>query len=354
MSNENKTSSSDDLFLIIIVIMALLFAIWYFVGNEIKYLYLYYKIITIKLISIVYSTDEINKLISFIEKTPIQEITLKDLGQIGNYVNSFFTIPLVAFISYRTYNIYNNLKIHKFSHKHSMKSLAIQEVKNWKYIAPVINRDLVKEPLYKGRFAMAKKPSQYAIENNLLSVPNNLKTLDKDKAIICFQKQLGKPISSYEQMKPQEKAIFLILVAVLVEDNKSAMDCINNLAEQSSKLNRKTMPSFQSTKQFEKYLSSEKVKQIINSHSFAYTMIIDLYIQVKKLGVLPSSYFVWLKPRDRKLWYVLNCVGRKVSFVEVAGIFSHYKTEEKLNQALIEPYVKPAVDGLEIALAEVK
>jgi hypothetical protein len=68
-----------------------------------------------------------------------------------------------------------------------MKSLAIQEVKNWKYIAPVINRDLVKEPLYKGRFAMAQKPSQFAIENNLLSVPNNLKTLDKDKAIICFK-----------------------------------------------------------------------------------------------------------------------------------------------------------------------
>jgi hypothetical protein len=68
MINENKTSSSDDLFLIIIVIMALLFAIWYFVGNEIKYIYLYYKIITIKLISILYSTDEMSKLILSLKK----------------------------------------------------------------------------------------------------------------------------------------------------------------------------------------------------------------------------------------------------------------------------------------------
>ena len=71
-------------------------------------------------------------------------------------------------------------------------------------------------------------------------------------------------------------------------------------------------------------------------------------------GVFPPSYFIWLKPRDRTLWYALNCVGRQVAFVEVAGIFGHWKAEQIAAHKIDTPYVAKAVDGLERALSEVK
>ncbi len=351
--NNNK-SSADEFTYIGLVLIIIFAAIWYFVGNEIKYFYLYYKLVLIKLVSLFYINDDIVNIIQFIEKTPISEITLNDLSNVGNFVNSFINIPAIALLFYLAYT--TNKNIIKLNQVHSMQSLAKSEVNNWPYIAPVINRDIAKQPLFTGKFAMAKKPYDYAVKHKILKDIKDLSSLDKSVAEKVFASQLGKPISSFEEMKPQEKAIFLILASFYCDDDLNkplTYKHINNLAFQASKISTKRMPDFTDLKELEKYLNNPYIKDVIKTHSYAYTMIIELYTSAKSRGVLPSSYFVWLKPRDRKLWYVLNCVGRKVSFVEVSGIFSHYKLEMTLNKSLPVPFVKTAIKGLEIALTEI-
>lgn len=70
-------------------------------------------------------------------------------------------------------------------------------------------------------------------------------------------------------------------------------------------------------------------------------------------GVLPSCDFLWVKPLDRRLWYVINNVGRQTPAVEVGGIFSHWNTETALKRPLSVPLVIDAVNALEVALSEI-
>ena len=55
----------------------------------------------------------------------------------------------------------------------------------------------------------------------------------------------------------------------------------------------------------------------------------------------------WLKEFDRALWYALQNDGRKMMFVEGAGISAHYMAEREALRAIAEPQVAGAVEGLE-------
>lgn len=70
-------------------------------------------------------------------------------------------------------------------------------------------------------------------------------------------------------------------------------------------------------------------------------------------GVLATAEFIWLKAVDRRLWYMLNSVGRKTAFPEVAGPFAHWKIEKRLRRPLKVPMVDTAVDAMEEAISEI-
>ena len=47
-------------------------------------------------------------------------------------------------------------------------------------------------------------------------------------------------------------------------------------------------------------------------------------------GVLASAEFLWLKPVDRQLWFMLNSIGRRTPFVEVSAPYAHWLVERRL------------------------
>ena len=71
-------------------------------------------------------------------------------------------------------------------------------------------------------------------------------------------------------------------------------------------------------------------------------------------GVVPSSEFLWLKPLDRRLWYMLNSVGRQTPFAEVGGPFAHWLAEKSMGRRLIAPMIDEAIKALEIAVKEIQ
>lgn len=70
-------------------------------------------------------------------------------------------------------------------------------------------------------------------------------------------------------------------------------------------------------------------------------------------GVQASSDFLWLKPIDRRMWYVLNTVGRQTPFVEAAGVFAHWRAEKEMGKRIVVPMVEEATNALELALKEI-
>lgn len=98
-----------------------------------------------------------------------------------------------------------------------------------------------------------------------------------------------------------------------------------------------------------KYLKVSQVAEIINKHAYVQTMLYGLFYQARRLGVLPPAEMRWLKLFDRKVWYVLQSIGRQSTFPEGAASLSHYLYEVKTGEAIIEPQLDKAVDALEKA-----
>ena len=70
-------------------------------------------------------------------------------------------------------------------------------------------------------------------------------------------------------------------------------------------------------------------------------------------GVQASADFLWVKPLDRRFWYMMNTVGRQTPYVEVAGPFAHWIAEKEAGRKLLVPMVEEATNALELALKEV-
>lgn len=68
---------------------------------------------------------------------------------------------------------------------------------------------------------------------------------------------------------------------------------------------------------------------------------------------MAAAEFLWLKPVDRPLWFMLNNVGRRTAFTEVAGPMAHWLAEKVIGRKLIVPMVNQATTALVAALEEV-
>ncbi|WP_053764675.1 hypothetical protein [Leptospirillum ferriphilum] len=96
-----------------------------------------------------------------------------------------------------------------------------------------------------------------------------------------------------------------------------------------------------------KYERNAEALRAMRDHGFVNTALPAVFAAAKKYGQLTTSDFVWLKAVDRPLFYALNQVGRKVSWVEAAGCRAHADAEEAKGEPLFEPHVDKAVEALE-------
>lgn len=90
-----------------------------------------------------------------------------------------------------------------------------------------------------------------------------------------------------------------------------------------------------------------RLMMVFRRRAWANTMMIDLLERAREYGgILITADFIWLKPVDRQLFYVLNSTGRKTVQVEAAGAFAHYYAEMVLDKPFPTPEVDTAVHAL--------
>jgi hypothetical protein len=81
------------------------------------------------------------------------------------------------------------------------------------------------------------------------------------------------------------------------------------------------------------------IQKILDSHFYKKTVFARFLEEARKAGVLASCEFLWIKKFDRDLWFTLSQVGRTASFVECAGVWSHYISEKKVGRKLVSPMI---------------
>lgn len=294
-----------------------------------------------------------------------QNISLEIAEALSNEVGEFIRYPASLLMVGLAWYVYHNHILMRFTRKHNMKTLVESENPSWPQIRIVNKIDLLKEDLDSGPWAMAMTPMQFAKKYKLITVdfaekvgsgfskteaPEFKVTLNRLRAERAFSAQLGQPWRSVAAMAPYRRAIFAVLAAKGCRDSKKALDLIAQLAGSAGdgKLDLRGADEL-----WQAHYKNNLVERVCKQHGYESTVMAGMVQLAREDGVLASADFLWVKPIDRRLWYVLNNVGRQTPAAEVGGIFCHWYNELALKRPLSVPVVEAAVDALELALSEV-
>lgn len=81
---------------------------------------------------------------------------------------------------------------------------------------------------------------------------------------------------------------------------------------------------------YDKYKSNPMARKLFAVHHWEYTYLFELLLQAKRQGKCGHWEFMWLKPTNRILFYVMNTVGRFTPHTESAAVFSQYIYERRV------------------------
>ena len=92
------------------------------------------------------------------------------------------------------------------------------------------------------------------------------------------------------------------------------------------------------------------LKEILLRHNYVSTIMISIFESCWMYGVLAPNELKWIKKHDRKIWFTLSQCGRKASFVEVCGAWSHYMSEKTYGFKHLSPQINGALLGLDFEM----
>lgn len=336
--------------------------VWIFFKEYIVISYLKVKLFEIGIVS--HFTDKLDGLRTLILSVKNPSLyTFDDISKIGSLVGNYIRIPLVIIIFILAVLVYlgNSTRIYK--RLYSMRELVQLEKVNWPQIMPVADLDLINTDIDKGPWAMALTPMQFCKRNQLLEErrgqPKEGMTrkewdrlevsLKRGMANKLFVVQLGPLWQGVDKLPMHTKALFAAFAARINADGKTTENLLAQLSRSSI-----TKLDFTGVDELcKKYESTKLVQEVINSHAYVLTVMSQMLESAREDGVQASADFLWLKPVDRRLWYMLNTVGRQTPFVEAAGPYAHWIAEKEIGKKLIMPMIEEATNALDIALKSV-
>lgn len=344
------------------VFIIISYVVWYFNHGLIVRVVFQIDLIQAYFVNLLWPGEPLQGVIDYIHQSDPGHIDWNTLVRVSTSVAMYMRYVFCVIMLIMGFALYQKDLTSKFSKVYSMKTLRQQEQENWPAIAPVIAEDLVKTDIDVGPWAMALNPMEFSRKYNLLkkndilmdpSAPGQEMTasVKKGDAKRIFTMQLGPLWEGFERCQPHVQALAAIFLARMNRDRDGAQKLANNLSREfaTGKMNyAAALPLLN------KFKDLPEVQEIVRRHAYVYTVMASLLVCARNDGVVPSSEFLWLKPIDRRLWYMLNCVGRQTPFVEISGAFAHWKAELKMQRASLTPMVDEATKALEIAVKEVR
>lgn len=192
--------------------------------------------------------------------------------------------------------------------------------------------------------------------------------LDKTLYDEVFAYQLGDIFNGFENMQPIELYICCIAIpraccasekvddsVVKSEEKKlyafldKMWDTVTNSIDSDG---NEIKPVFtQEFKQvcldrLEPWLDSPITQKIINNHAYNRTVVFASIMEARRLGVLISVDFGWIKTFDRTLWALFQNVGRDGQFAECVAVTNHYFAERLSKRKIYSPQSHEAWESL--------
>ncbi len=346
---------------IVLGIFVLLGIIWIAFKKALVSAYFKLKLFEISVISLF--THQLNNVRTVILSANPDKIVFNDVVLIGEAVGNYMRFPFIAIILVLAFVVYVTNSTRIFKRIYTMRDLVREEKENWPQIVPIASLDLVKTDINKGPWAMALTPMQFCKRHKLLEEHKRQYqegmsrkewgkievTLKRGQANKIFAVQLGPVWQGINRLPPHIKALFAAFAARCNQDSKAAETLLRQISASSAK-----KLDFRGVDELcKKYENTKMVQHITSSHAYILTVMASMLVGARTDGVQATADFLWLKPVDRRLWYMLSSTGRQTPFVEVAGPFSHWLAEREIGRKLMVPMVEEATNALEIALKEI-
>ena len=328
-------------------------------------------------------------------------VTWPEIANSAFYINVLMMVFLVIYcirLFMRANGIHPKIR---FARSHDIKSfvkelMSAKNPKDGKLLYPHLRMfsalNLIGTPLDDPVFGMSHTSKQFVFKHSLVTdwraegqgawAP----TIDRQKAALVFREQLGKHWTSSANLSPGETLLVAIAMPRVAatdsglddHDFKVAMAASDEMirfcwgqfvppdaaakkdkAGGAAALNphawlRPAIDLSKPREVIQKYISCTAVRAIIERHAFNRTVIFAMFMQARRLGVLPPADMRWLRFYDRGLWYVLENIGRQAGYAEAAGVMSHYLYEVRAGMSIVEPQLDKAVSGLEMAVSNFK
>ncbi|MFY7697393.1 MAG: type IVB secretion system coupling complex protein DotM/IcmP [Legionella sp.] len=366
MAQQSQQQSGNDNSMAPVWITVLLFLtgylIWSLGHQYIVTVVFYLNILQAKLVHLFTGGSQLQLEIDLMQTVNPADVSWEELLSCSRRIGYYVRYPVVALLILLAILLYRSDITLKFRRAHDMKTLRMQEQHNWSSIMPVVKQDLVSTDINEGPWAMALTPMEFARKYQLLKkddllldnlIPGQEMTagVRRSDAKRVFTLQLGPYWEGFEHCPPHVRALAAVFMARMNRDRKAA----THILESINKSYAEGKPDYSvANNTLRKYQNTEDVQIIVAKHAYLLTVLASLLQASRDDGVMPSAEFLWLKPTDRRLWYMLNCVGRQTPFAEVGGAFAHWRAEIAMGRPLLVPMIDEAIRALEIAIKEVK
>lgn len=296
----------------------------------------------------------------------IVEKHIDKVSMINTFISTMLAPYLLAMFAYYSYKMYK-YKDNGFKRTFSIETLLQDQADLWPQVKPMVNVKVQKiDDLDEGEWAMCLEPYPFAEKNGIVIKEENRMgeetiRLDDSIATSVFQKQLGRPWKGVDDLDKFERYVFAILASRANRNTKLSLHLVQAIARSlttETKYTKKEIKKFEDIaeveveKAIQQYKNSEIVQDVIREHFFVTTVMARMLEEARTDGVLATADILWLKIRNRGLWYVLNNVGRRSAWTESAGVWFHYNYEKAIKRKIPSPMVSGAVASLDLAFRE--
>ena len=347
---------------ITILLFVAAFFLWKYAHSAIVAFVFKVNLIQAKLVNLIFSSSALTEEISIMQTIDPGAVKWGDMVTLTRNIGYYTRYPLGVTLLVLAVVLYRSNITLRFRRTHSMGTLRNQEQYNWPAIMPVVKEELVEADPDKGPWAMAMTPLEFSRKHKLLKkndmlLDNPLPGMEmtagirKGDAKRVFTLQIGPYFQGFEHCPMHVVALAAVFMARINRDKKSA----NTILEAIDKSYVSGKPDFSKGPEIvKKYINTELVQEVLQRHAYVLTVMASLLEKARDDGVVPSSEFLWLKPIDRRLWFMLNCIGRQTPYVEIAGPFAHWKAEKIMRRRCLVPMIDEATIAIDLALKDIK
>ena len=337
--------------------------IWFLFHTYIMMAFIHIKLLEISIFSVF--TNKLDGVAAYLRVLHPDDVTWRQAYIVAAQVGHYLAIPSAILLLVIAYIVFRGNSAKDFRNVYDMKKLAESGKELWPQIKPPLPLNLSQQPLEIGPWAMSVTPMNFAkrkkliieeeapiAEGELRRGKRIIARLDRGKANALFLLQLGEVWTGLDRLPIHMQAMFAVLAARANHDIKASNELLVQIANSFD--SKKNSADFSGALELaKKYLGSKVVQRAISMHAYELTLMATLLELARCDGVFASADFLWLKPIDRRCWYLLNTIGRRTPFAESAGIYAHWIAEKELGRGAILPMVEAATDGLEMALSEI-